>query len=275
MKLHSLKVFLKRSLPPFLVNFVLRLKWEKMKRIDLSKLQLIRGKDRVFLSDAALLEKELLPQLGLNNELLYQIPEELHPFTGKGLLHWQYPNQFSKYLALLSKLRISSYLEIGVRHGGTFVITTEYLQKFNPLEKAVGVDLGYSPSVVEYAKLNRKARFFQADTQTERFHDMVKKEGWFDLVLIDGNHEPVECRNDYLTVKDKAGVLVLHDISSVICPGVQALWKELKAQPETFTCFGFTEQYESVRERTGNSFFGIGVAVKKKYLQEKGVSLQV
>jgi hypothetical protein len=271
---HRIKVFLKRALPSPLVDFILRTKWEKMKTIDLDRLQLIRSKDTAFLSQAGQLEHNLLPQLGLNNELLYQMPEELHPYTGKGLRFWQYPNQFSQYLVLLSKLKISSYLEIGVRHGGTFLITVEYLQKFQPLQKAVGVDLGYAPSVALYAKQHKHCRFFQADTQTERFKDMLKKEGGFDLVLIDGNHEEVECRNDFLAVKDRAGIIVLHDISSVICPGVQKLWSQIKAQPDIYICFEFTEQYASVQQRTGQTFFGIGVSIKKEYLREKGIRLE-
>lgn len=270
---HQFKVFLKRALPSPVVALILRLKWEKMKAIDLSRVSLIREKDKAFLMDAGKLENELLPQLGLNNELLYQLPEMLYPFTGQGLLHWQYPNQFSRYLALLSRLRIASYLEIGVRHGGTFVITTEYLQKFHTIDKAVGVDLGYSPSAAAYRKLNNRATFFQADTQTERFHDLLKRESYFDLVLIDGNHEEAECRNDYQAVKDRAGIVVLHDIVSAVCPGVEKLWHEIKTQCGEYICYEFTDQYESVTKRTGKSFFGIGVAIKKQYLAQKAIHL--
>lgn len=270
---HQLKVFLKRALPDGLVRFILRAKWERMKTVDLGQLENIRQKNTDYLAQATLLENDLLPQLGLNNELLYQMPEELYPFTGKGLLYWQYPNQFSQYLVLLSGLKISSYLEIGVRHGGTFLITVEYLQKFYPLQKAVGVDVGYAPSVVIYAKQNPACQFFQADTQTERFTDRLKKEGNFDLVLIDGNHEERECRNDFLAVKERAGIIVLHDIVSVICPGVQKLWQQIKAQPEEFSFFEFTQQYDSVLKRTGENFFGIGVAIKKQYLSRKNIDL--
>ncbi len=272
--LHRIKLFLKRALPAPLVDFILRTKWEKMKPIDLDRLALIRSKDTGFLAQAGQLEHGLLPQLGLNDELLYQMPVELQARAGEGLRFWQYPNQFSKYLVLLSRLKISSYLEIGVRHGGTFLITVEYLQKFQSLQKALGVDLGYAPSVVEYAKRHSHVHFFQADSQSERFKDRLVEEGFFDLVLIDGNHGEVECRNDYLAVKDRCGVMVLHDISSVICPGVQKLWAEIKTQADMYTCVEFIEQYSSVQQRTGQSFFGIGVAIKKEYLNQKGISLQ-
>jgi hypothetical protein len=32
----------------------------------------------------------------------------------------------------LASHRVENYLEIGVRHGGTFVITVEYLSRFHP-----------------------------------------------------------------------------------------------------------------------------------------------
>ncbi len=270
---HRFKVILKRVLPEWFVATLLRLKWERMKEIDLSAIKLINDTGIEVLSNPAKLEHCVLPQLGLNNELLYQLPEEMYPYTGKGLFYWQYPNQFSHYLVLLSKLKIESYLEIGVRHGGTFVITVEFLQKFYPIKKAIGVDLGYSPSVVKYSKTNRAARFFQCDSQTERFKDLVQKEKYFDLVLIDGNHEEVECRNDYEVVNNKAGIIVLHDIVSVICPGVQKLWGQLKEKTDEFVFYEFTNQYQSVKERTGQSFFGIGVAIKKSYLQQKHINL--
>ncbi|HVF81932.1 MAG TPA: class I SAM-dependent methyltransferase [Flavisolibacter sp.] len=271
--LHRLKVALKRMLPEGWVSFILRMKWEKMKEIDLSRIEQIQKMQVAELSDSSVVEKNLLPLLGLNNELPYQLPDELYPYTGKGLLYWQYPVQFSKYLVLLSGLKVESYLEIGVRHGGTFIITVEYLQKFYPLTKAVGVELGYSPSMVAYSKQNKRVRFFQADSQTERFKDLLKKEGYFDLVFIDGNHDEAECRNDYETVKDRAGILVLHDIVSVSCPGVQKLWSEIKKE-KGLAFYEFTEQYKSVTERTGQAFFGIGVAVSKSYLHKKGLLLQ-
>jgi precorrin-6B methylase 2 len=56
-------------------------------------------------------------------------------------LQWQYPNQFSKYLAELAAHPVDRYLEIGVRHGGTFVITVEYLSRFHPVREAIAVDL--------------------------------------------------------------------------------------------------------------------------------------
>ncbi len=96
------------------VFVMLKSKSIRSREIDLSLANSIREKGLDCLSDPKKLEFDLLPSLGLNNENLREFPEELYPYCGRGLLHWQYPNQFSKYLVLLSKLRIERYLEIGV-----------------------------------------------------------------------------------------------------------------------------------------------------------------
>ena len=44
-------------------------------------------------------EQKLIPKLGLNKEVLIEQPEIVKE-NGGGLLIWQYPNQFSKYLSL-------------------------------------------------------------------------------------------------------------------------------------------------------------------------------
>ena len=242
-----------------------------MKLIDLSYIKLIKEKDKEYLADAKNLEFELLPALGLNNESLQEFPEELYSFCGYGLLHWQYPNQFSKYLAQLSKFNIKTYLEIGVRHGGTFVLTVEYLEKFHSIEQATGVDIGYCPSIVEYKKLNPKIDFMMAYSQSPEFGEFIKNHPGLDLVLIDGNHKEAACRNDFEVIKNKANIVVFHDIVSDVCPGVGRVWRHVvDTYSGEYVFFEYTEQYDSVQKRTNQTYLGIGMAVKKKYLQEIG-----
>ena len=131
---------------------------EPARPIDLSYLRFIRNAKREELADAQWLEA-MLPRLGLNAEWLHQFPSFLYPHTGKGLRHWQYPNQFSRYLAHMAQYNIETYLEIGVRHGGTFVITVEYLNKFHPVQKAVGVDIRPCPGLLDYRKTQPNVRF--------------------------------------------------------------------------------------------------------------------
>src|SRR2546430_1320768 len=80
--------------------------------IDLARISLIHEKSSEYLSRTENLETLLL-ELGLNDEGLNEFPSSLHPFCGHGLRIWQYPSQFSKYLAHVSTLGVRSYLEIG------------------------------------------------------------------------------------------------------------------------------------------------------------------
>ncbi len=247
---------------PILYQF---LKLQKMKVVDLLRLNLIREKDLDYLVNPENLEKDLLPKLGFNNERLYQFPPELYSFCGQGLFCWQYPNQFSKFLVHISRYKIESYLEIGVRHGGTFIIINEYLKKIQPLKKSVGIDICYSPSLIKYQKINPKINFLQINSTSEKFRKYLEAAGDFDLVLIDGDHDEAPCRQDFETVKNYAKIIVFHDIVSNVCPGVVKVWQEVKNKyADQYDFFEFTDQYESVFIRTGEKFLGIGVAVKKE-----------
>lgn len=262
-----IRAAVKRGLPDPLVH---RIQHERSKRshrpkpIDDSSLRLIREAALEDLRDAAWLEHELLPHLGLNDEELQEFPEALYPYCGKGLRHWQYPNQFSKYLVHLADEPIGSYLEIGVRHGGTFLIMIEYLSRFNDLRKAIGIDLWDSPFLRERLADRPYARFETANTQLPDFGRLVGSESPIDLVLIDGDHSEQGCQNDLDIVKPHSRMVVLHDIVSSVCPGVVAVWNRLRRQDENSWLFTeFTEQYDDVLTRQGAPYLGIGVATRR------------
>lgn len=89
----------------------------------------------------------------------------------------------------------------------------------------------------------------------------------YDLCLIDGDHSYEGVKADFNTMKDNANVLVFHDTVSSVCPGVIQFWQELKDQyQETYYFYDFTEQYDEVVKNTGNTYLGIGVAVRKNRL---------
>ncbi|WP_375502645.1 hypothetical protein [uncultured Nostoc sp.] len=235
--------------------------WRKLKRlhpvsIDLDRVKLIREKNLEYLSSADNI-KSLILELGLNDDGLQEFPESLHSYCGHGLRIWQYPIQFSKYLADLAKIKITSYLEVGIRHGGTFVTTVEYLEKFHPLEFAVGIDILPCSSMAEYKKINPKVDFFKLNTQSKQFQEFLDEYQKFDLVLIDANHEEVECRNEFMSVKDKANIVVFHDILNIDFPDVEIVWNEVKLLPE-YTCYEYIDQYEGL-----GPYMGIGMAIKK------------
>jgi cephalosporin hydroxylase len=234
------------------------------RQMDLRRVRLIREAPLEKLLDPAYLETDLLPSAGFNDELLHEFPASLHRHTGLGLLHWQYPNQFSKYLVELSRHRIESYLEIGVRHGGTFVITVEYLSRFHPIKEAVAVDLELNPGLRRYQKSRGGVTVMRANSHDGTFQDFVRDHEEFDLVLIDGDHSEEGCRQDFETVRDRARIVAFHDIVSDPVPGVGRVWRTVKdTYADRYEFLEFTQQYPELQEQAGVPYFGIGVAVSR------------
>ncbi len=248
------------------------LKRKTAEPIDLNAVGLLRQADVGILRDASRLEAELLPALGLNHEMLDEgglgsiLPPSLRGFAGSGLRAWQMPNQFAPYLAWLSQYPIRSYLELGVRHGGTFVITTEFLNRFHTVERAVGVDIADSPSAAEYARSNPRGRFARMNTRSRRFRRLVRRGAPWDLVLIDGDHHEQALRRDLENVIGAARIIAFHDIATAIAPAVRRVWDEFKSQGAArFDFFEFDGQYDEVVSRTGKTWQGLGVAVERGF----------
>jgi hypothetical protein len=228
--------------------------------MDLRRIDLIKQSDPIQLRDNVYVEN-LMSRLGFNTEILHEQPEVVKK-NGGGLRIWQYPNQFSKYLCLLQQYPISSYIEIGCRWGGTFVLTTEYLKRFNQITESVAVDIIDSP-VQEYCAQQPETRFLKMNSQSEEFKNYIQQKK-FDIIFIDGDHSYQGVAHDYEQSKNSGTIYVFHDIVNAACPGVVQFWNELKEKEnETFNFFEFTEQYDDVWQTTGQKFLGIGVAIKK------------
>ena len=243
------------------------------RELDPAPLEVLRTADLETLRDPERLEHEILPALGLNDEILDEFPSELYPHCGKGLRHWQYPNQFAPYLATLARLPISSYLEVGVRHGGTFLITVEYLSRFTTLRKAIAMDVVDSPWLRRRLRGRPGMRMVLADSQLPQFGWWVEKEGPFDLALVDAAHYEHTAQHDLESVRPHANVVVMHDIVSQACPGVAAVWQRFRAEEAADWDFlEFTDQYDDVVERTGGSYLGIGLAIRKRRIIPSGGS---
>lgn len=220
----------------------------------------LRAESLTNLRNPGYLEGELLPALGLNNEMLHEFPQELYPYCGQGVRSWQYPSQFSRYLAFLSYQHIDSYLEIGCRHGGTFIITVEYLRRFQPSVRATAIDIVQSPVMAEYAALAGPGTDYQiVSSQSEEFAACVRSAGMWGLVLIDGDHSLGACLRDFLTVKNHARLVALHDICSSVCPGVVQVWNTIKITHPQRNLVEFVDQYRDVTERTVQTYLGMGV----------------
>lgn len=228
--------------------------------MDLSRVQLIKESDLHDLKNNVYLEW-LIVNLGFNTEMLREQPKIVKD-NGGGLFIWQYPNQFSKYLCLLNAQNVSSYIEIGCRWGGTFVLTNEYLKRFNNVTKSVAVDIIDTP-VLNYCILNNETQFIKLNSQSQEFAGYMKNNK-FDLIFIDGDHSYEAVKSDYEICKNSGKIYVFHDIVNSVCPGVVQFWNELKVnESETYDFYEFTEQYEDVWNDTYQTFLGIGVAIKK------------
>lgn len=242
--------------------------WRTLRRlhpvpIDLGRIALIREQPASHLSRPENLER-LLPRLGINDEGLEEFPPELRPFCGQGLRVWQYPTQFGKYLARIASLGVRSYVEIGIRHGGSFVTTVELLERFRRLSYAVAVDIIPCPTMAQYTTMNPRAEFVCMNTLAPEFREVLARLRPIDLIFIDSHHEEDQCRRECTLVREFANMLALHDISNIGCPGIGKVWQEIKRSGD-FACFEFTDQYAGL-----GPYMGIGLAVKRERLTATG-----
>lgn len=227
--------------------------------LDLDRVRLIREAALDDLARSSWLEA-LLPRLGLNDEGLAEFPPHLQPACGGGLRIWQYPTQFSKYLSQLARLQVRSYLELGIRHGGSFVATVEVLDRFRLLDFAVGVDIIACASMAAYHAINPRSEFACINTQSPAFAGLLQRLAPVDLVFIDSHHEEAQCRREVVALTPYANMIALHDISNQGCPGIEKVWNEIRSDSQ-WRCLEFTDQYPNL-----GPFMGIGLAVKKNRL---------
>lgn len=218
----------------------------------------IRSESLEKLQDPNYLEFKLLPELGLNDRHMGQYPSHLHPYCGTGIDSWQYPNQFSKYLHFLSKQQIKSYVEIGCHKGGTFIITVEYLSRFNDIERAIAVDNWPREIINEYKSMRPEIEYLTTSSQSSTFYDSYLAHDW-DLVLIDGDHSYTGARADYDIVKDRARFIAFHDVKNSLCPGTQQIWADMRQQYPAEQVNEWSDQYDEVLLRMRGSIMGIGL----------------
>lgn len=226
--------------------------------LNLNKVQLIKNSNINNLKKKKYVEN-LIIKLGFNSELLDEQPKIVRNNTG-GLLIWQYPNQFSKYLMFLQKQKINSYLEIGCRWGGTFILTNEYLKKFNNIKKSIAIGLLDSP-VKNYCSTNKEAKFIKINSKSKEFENYVKL-NFFDLVLIDGDHSYKAVKKDYELIKENSKIIVFHDVVNNNSPGTVKFWNEIK-KDKNYYFYEFIDQYKEVYAREKKKYLGLGVIIKK------------
>ena len=207
--------------------------------------------------------ERILPSFGMNNEYLEEMPKEFDSSYGWGIKFWQYPNQFSKFLTFLKNKKIDSYLEIGCRWGGTFIIINELLKRYNSYVISHALDIIPPSQILDtYQNEFEGRRFFyhEIDSHSPHLykvlsgHDYFKPDVRFDMIFIDGCHSYNCVKNDYHTsLIMGAKFIIFHDIVSDATVGNKIAWEEIKRNHKK--TYEFTDQYDSVC----GSFLGIGV----------------
>ncbi|MFN9643915.1 MAG: class I SAM-dependent methyltransferase [Cyanobacteriota bacterium] len=218
------------------------------------------------LQNAAIVER-LIQRAGLHQSngvgAEQEWPQGLERFANRGLKVWQSPAQFSKYLCFLSRYKITSYLEIGVAYGGTFVFTVAYLDRFNRGLKATCIDVRDPSQLVTCFSGIRPFQYI-TDKSCELFKH-VDPNTSFDLVLVDGDHSRQGAMNDFHLVRNRAKIIAFHDIVNHKTPGAVEAWREVKENyGDGFEFYEFIDQYDELMQANqGKSVFGLGVAVSK------------
>ena len=212
----------------------------------MTSLDIIRNASRKQLRDRDWLE-DAIAKLGLG-ERPVEIPPRLKS-GGKGLHIWQYPNQLAPYLIYMAYRKIGVYAEIGVRHGGTFMLTVEYLNRFKRLSKAIAIDIVIRPEMRAYAEENDIVQLIESKSTSDEASEAIA-ELKPDLVMIDADHTEEACRADYEVVKPHAKWIAIHDIVEWTCPGVKPVWDSVTGEKVEFV-----DQYPGVTVST----YGIGL----------------
>lgn len=168
--------------------------------------------------------------------------EHIEPFnTGTGLLYWQNEKEFAEYLKFIFNFKesINSYLEIGCRWGGTFIIVSEILKKKQNLRStcfyiAEEVSL-YANDIISMQenlkkyKKNQNFEYFKCDSL--KLKENLENVKQIDMIFVDGNHHYEHVMKDYETALQlNPKILVFHDISSKACPGSAESWNDIKTK---------------------------------------------
>lgn len=163
----------------------------------------------------------------------------------------QDPQEFAHFISLLRKEKVSSYLEIGSKHGGSlWRIANEVLPKG---ARVVSVDLPHGdnsfkesqPHLEACVKRLRKslgfdAHLFIGDSTNKEIIAKVTALAPFDCCLIDANHTEPYVRADWANYGPLARIVCFHDVGWIangrdtkfgkMPIHVPIIWDELKSQ---------------------------------------------
>jgi len=209
--------------------------------------------------DADYLENIFVPSIGLNNEALNEQPQELEEFFGKGLHLWQYPRQLARYLVWLTHnaVEMTSYVEIGCRWGGMFILVNEWLKK-------IGAKLKFSIALDPIEPTPFIKRYIQLSDTPVQYHQKFSSDPEFmgyvaqckpDMIFIDGNHTMGGVMLDHVVARPVAKIIVHHDVASLSCPDTTLFWSYLKLAEDGFEHAEFVHSISPCRDVSWDSAF--------------------
>jgi hypothetical protein len=170
----------------------------------------------------------------------------------------QTPGQIAKALVYLSQFKINSYCEIGVYHGANLLFSSEYLRRFNPSIKCLGVD---------------PTQYLDADIK-----EVIDKEIWitlksitsedikgekFDYVFIDGDHVQPWVQQDWQNLGQHAKICGFHDLQDPGWPDVGKYWERLKGNRDKV-------MVEFLDDPSNCKTHGIGIIHDKEPIKSTG-----
>lgn len=183
--------------------------------------------------------------------------------THSGRKASQRPDEIYPFIDLLVEEGVTSYLEVGARHGDTFYEVVTRLPKGS---KAVAVDLpggqwGHRSSrdalkkcVADLCKLGYDASVVFGDSRAAGTIQLVQGRGPYDAALIDGDHRYDGVKADWETYGPMADLIAFHDVAGEgvrqkttgAAVEVPRLWREIR------------DDYQHVEFIGPDSLMGIG-----------------
>jgi hypothetical protein len=158
----------------------------------------------------------------------------------------QHPEQLEPFLQLVRELKCKSFLELGCWSMG---LSKKVIEECPDINEAMGVDI----NMVEFTPTSRLS-FAQGDYDKDtKLRKMIKNNGPWDMVFIDGCHDLGCVERDVLFALDVGENVALHDI--IYFPACKESWEVLSKMDRP--CRAFTKTPSGIEpwERCGIGVF--------------------
>ena len=219
--------------------------------IGLNKAQILKAVDQINLKQGNI---ELMEEIGLNH-MVAELPREIWSNAGHGLYSAQLPIQFGLFLDWIEAKKISTYREIGVRHGGSFIIVSEIISKNNPNWTSEAYDIHYSPAISVYANLREGhvSQHIGSSVSIAMVNHITSSP--VDLSFVDGDHSFKFALEDVINCWEGSRYIALHDVDSSSMLETGKLWQKIKPMVTEYE--EWVDQYPS----SGSSGRLMGISV--------------